>query len=60
MIGAPTLAIGQRLTAGQLSATILPYPTQAEAWRKLGDAWQRTRLTPRTKRVLAQIIAWRR
>jgi pyruvate/2-oxoglutarate dehydrogenase complex dihydrolipoamide dehydrogenase (E3) component len=60
MIGAPTLAIGQRLTAGQLSATILPYPTQAEVWRKLGDAWQRTRLTPLTKRLLAHIIAWRR
>lgn len=60
MIGEPTLAIGQRLTAGQLSATILPYPTQAEVWRKLGDAWQRTRLTPMTKRALAHIIRWRR
>jgi pyruvate/2-oxoglutarate dehydrogenase complex dihydrolipoamide dehydrogenase (E3) component len=59
MIGEPTLAIGQGLGAADLSATIHPYPTQAEAWRKLGDAWQRTRLTPRAKRILATLIKWR-
>ena len=59
MIGESTLALGQRLSAAALSATIHPYPTQAEAWRKLGDAWQRTRLTPRAKRLLAWIIRWR-
>jgi pyruvate/2-oxoglutarate dehydrogenase complex dihydrolipoamide dehydrogenase (E3) component len=59
MIGEPTLALGQRLSAAALSATIHPYPTQAEAWRKLGDAWQRTRLTPRAKGLLAWIIRWR-
>ena len=59
MIGEPTLAIRKRLGAGDLSATIHPYPTQAEVWRKLGDAWQRTKLTPRTKRILSTIISWR-
>ena len=60
MIGEPTLAIAKGLTAADLSATVHPYPTQAEVWRKLGDAWQRTRLTPRAKRVLSTLIAWRR
>ncbi len=27
--------------------TLHPYPTQAEAFKRLGDAWNRTRLTPR-------------
>ncbi len=60
MIGEPTLAIGQGLSAAHLSTTIHPYPTQAEVWRKLGDAWQRTRLTPRARRVLSTLISWRR
>jgi pyruvate/2-oxoglutarate dehydrogenase complex dihydrolipoamide dehydrogenase (E3) component len=60
MIGEPTLAIGRGLTAADLSATIHAYPTQAEAWRKLGDAWQRTRLTPGVKRLLSALIAARR
>ena len=59
MIGEPTLAIGRGLTAADLSTTIHPYPTQAEVWRKLGDAWQRTRLTPRAKRILSTLIEWR-
>ncbi|HET6922779.1 MAG TPA: mercuric reductase [Anaeromyxobacteraceae bacterium] len=60
MIGEPTLAIGRGLGAADLSATVHPYPTQAEVWRKLGDAWQRSRLTPRARRVLATLVAWRR
>ncbi len=60
MIGEPTLAIGQGLTAAHLSATVHPYPTQAEVWRKLGDAWQKSRLTPRVRRVLSIVLAWRR
>ncbi len=60
MIGEPTLAIRRQLSAADMSATIHPYPTQAEVWRKLGDAWQRTRLTPRAKLILSHLIAWRR
>jgi pyruvate/2-oxoglutarate dehydrogenase complex dihydrolipoamide dehydrogenase (E3) component len=60
MIGEPTLAIVRGLSAANLSATVHPYPTQAEVFRKLGDAWQRSRLTPRSKRVLQAIISWRR
>lgn len=60
MIGEPTLAISQGLTAADLSATIHPYPTQAEVWRKLGDASQRARLTPRARGILRTVIGWRR
>src|SRR6185436_19224222 len=37
----------------QLAATTHAYPTFAEAARKVADAYQRSRLTPRTRRVLA-------
>ncbi|HEY3244452.1 MAG TPA: mercuric reductase [Phycisphaerae bacterium] len=43
-----------------LSRTIHPYPTQAEVFRKAGDAQARTALTPLVKRILSAILAWRR
>ena len=41
-----------------LARTIHPYPTQAEALRKVGDAYNRTRLTPLVKALFAQWLAW--
>lgn len=41
-------------TLNDLSATIHPYPTQAEALRKAGDAYRRTRLTPAVRRWFAR------
>ena len=38
---------------GSLGSLVLPYPTRAEYLRRLIDAWNRTRLTPRTAAVLA-------
>jgi len=46
LIGEATLAITKGLEIGDLSATIHPYPTRAEVWRKLGDQANRARLTP--------------
>lgn len=43
-----------------LSGTIHPYPTQADVFRRAGDAHARTALTPFTKRLLSTILAWRR
>jgi hypothetical protein len=40
--------------------TIHTYPTQAEAIRKLGDAWNRARLTPRVRRALRAWLRWTR
>ncbi len=48
--------ITQAMTMGigleQLSRTIFPYPTQAEAIRKAADQRRRQRLTPLARRVL--------
>jgi hypothetical protein len=42
--GVPLAGIGR---------TIHPYPTQAEVFRKAADAWRRSKLTPRVRRLLA-------
>jgi pyruvate/2-oxoglutarate dehydrogenase complex dihydrolipoamide dehydrogenase (E3) component len=55
-----TMAITRGIGLGALASVIHTYPTQAEAIRKLGDAYQRTRLTPRVKSLLARWLAWRR
>lgn len=60
MIGELTLAITHGLKLSALSSTIHPYPTQAEVLRKLGDAYNRTRLTPLTRKLFARWFAWRR
>jgi pyruvate/2-oxoglutarate dehydrogenase complex dihydrolipoamide dehydrogenase (E3) component len=52
MISELTLAIVGRLGLKTLSRTIHPYPTQAESIRRVADAFVRTRLTPRVKRLL--------
>ena len=52
MIGEMSLAMTAGLRLGQFARTIHPYPTQAEAFRKLGDAYNRTRLTAFTRWVL--------
>ena len=46
MIGEVTLAIIGNLGLKTLAKTIHPYPTHAEALKKLGDAYSKTRLTP--------------
>ena len=60
MISELTLAMTHGVSLGGLSGTIHPYPTVAEAFRKSGDAWSKTRLTPLVAGVLKQINAWRR
>ena len=52
MIGELALAITAGIRLSKISATIHPYPTQAEVIRKVGDAYRRTGLTPLTKRLL--------
>lgn len=55
-----TLAIVHRLGLAKIADTMHAYPTQAEAIRKLGDTWNRSRLTPTVRRVLRAWLAWRR
>jgi pyruvate/2-oxoglutarate dehydrogenase complex dihydrolipoamide dehydrogenase (E3) component len=47
-----TAAIAHGLGLGRLARTVHSYPTQADAIRRLGDAYNRTRLTPFVKRLL--------
>jgi pyruvate/2-oxoglutarate dehydrogenase complex dihydrolipoamide dehydrogenase (E3) component len=55
-----TLALANHLGLAQIADTIHPYPTHADAIRKLGDQYNRTRLTPVVKKVLGKWLAWRR
>ncbi len=43
-----------------LAQVIHPYPTQAEAIRKVADTYNRTRLTPTVKGLFARWFALRR
>jgi pyruvate/2-oxoglutarate dehydrogenase complex dihydrolipoamide dehydrogenase (E3) component len=60
MLGELTLAITGGLGLAAIGRTIHPYPTQAEAIRKLADAWNRNRLTPWLQRLLGGWLQWRR
>ncbi|MCG6963158.1 MAG: mercuric reductase [Acidobacteria bacterium] len=52
-----TLAMVAGVRLGRLAGVIHPYPTQAEAIRKVADAYNRTRLTPRTACLLKAYFA---
>ena len=44
----------------KLAGVIHPYPTQAEAIKRVADAYSRTRLTPRVKKVFKKWLVWQR
>ena len=60
MISELTLAMVGGLGLKDLSRTIHPYPTQAEAMKKVGDAYNRTRLTPFVKGLFQRWLEWTR
>jgi len=60
LIGELTLAMKGRLGLKTIGGTIHPYPTQAEAIRKTGDLYNRTRLTPLVKSLMQRWLAWQR
>lgn len=60
MIAEITMAMTHKLGLKHLADTIHPYPTQAEAIRQVGDAYNRTRLTPFAKSLFSRLMAWRR
>ncbi len=60
MIGELTLAIAQKIGLKQMVAVIHPYPTQAEAIKQVADLYNRTRLTPKTKKWFERWMAWSR
>jgi pyruvate/2-oxoglutarate dehydrogenase complex dihydrolipoamide dehydrogenase (E3) component len=52
------LAIDAGIGLKSISRTIHPYPTYAEVIRKIADSYNRTRLTPRARWLLAKWFAW--
>ncbi len=60
MIGELTLAMKGKLGLKTVGGAIHPYPTQAEAIRKTGDLYNRTRLTPWVKNLMRRWLAWQR
>jgi pyruvate/2-oxoglutarate dehydrogenase complex dihydrolipoamide dehydrogenase (E3) component len=52
LISEITLAMTQGVGLKKLASVIHPYPTRAEALRKIGDQYNRTRLTPWVKKGL--------
>jgi pyruvate/2-oxoglutarate dehydrogenase complex dihydrolipoamide dehydrogenase (E3) component len=60
MISEISVAMSARIGLGKLASVIHPYPTQAEAIRQCGDAYNRTRLTPTVKKWMGRWLAWQR
>lgn len=60
LIGEISLAMTNGLGLKKIAATLHPYPTLADGIRKLGDQYNRTRLTPFVKALLQKWLAWRR
>jgi pyruvate/2-oxoglutarate dehydrogenase complex dihydrolipoamide dehydrogenase (E3) component len=60
MISELTLAMVAGAGLKTLARTIHPYPTQAEAIKRVADAYNRTRLTPFVKGLFQKWLAWMR
>jgi len=57
LIGYIASVMRRRGSLGDFSSEIFPYPTLADALRKAGDAYRRTRLTPRVRSMLQWYFA---
>lgn len=60
MIGELALAITKGMSLSDLSATIHPYPTQSEVFRRAGDEYRKTLLTPVIFKLLKTILTMRK
>jgi pyruvate/2-oxoglutarate dehydrogenase complex dihydrolipoamide dehydrogenase (E3) component len=60
MMGELSAAIALKQGLGSLAGVIHPYPTQAEAVRQAGDAYNRTRLTPLVAGLMRRWLRWTR
>ena len=60
LISEITLAMTNKLGLKKIGSTIHPYPTQAEAIRRLGDQYSRTRLTPLVHAIFQRWLNWTR
>lgn len=55
-----SVAMAAGMGLGKLGGVIHPYPTEAEAIRRVGDLYNRTRLKPWVKTLMGKWFAWRR
>ncbi len=60
IIGTLSLALAHRMGARAFADTVFPYPTYTESLRKLGDQFNRARLTPWVARLLRGWLRWTR
>jgi len=60
MISQISMAMTNGLGLKKIASTISPYPTRAEAIRKVGDQYSRTRLTPLVKSLFSLWLKWAR
>ena len=60
IIGTLSLALAHHLGARAFSSTVFPYPTYTESLRKLGDQFNRERLTPWVARLMRGWLRWTR
>ncbi len=58
MIGEISVAMTHGIGLGKLASAIHPYPTLGESLRKLGDQYNRTKLTPLAKGIFHKWFAW--
>ena len=56
MISEITLAIQANMGLGSIANVIHPYPSMGEAIRHVGDAYNRTRLTPSVRGMLEKVL----
>jgi pyruvate/2-oxoglutarate dehydrogenase complex dihydrolipoamide dehydrogenase (E3) component len=60
LIGEFSVAMKAGAGAKTIAGTIHPYPTQAEANKKVVNLWRKAHFTPRTKALLMRLFAWMR
>lgn len=60
LIAKIAVAMDGRIGLGRLARVVHPYPTMADGIRQLGDAYNRTRLTPTVKALFDRWLRWRR
>ena len=60
MINEITLAMNANIGLSKIATVIHPYPTQAEAIKKVADAYNRTRLTPTVHKLFKSWLRWTR
>jgi pyruvate/2-oxoglutarate dehydrogenase complex dihydrolipoamide dehydrogenase (E3) component len=60
MISEFTVAMKAGAGAKTIAGTIHPYPTQAEANKKVTNLWRKAHFTRRTKNLLTKLFEWMR